>query len=172
MREAEDGRGHYRQWNPSEHDHIHQQPQREDQARRYSHSLTRTLSIELSVSKAQAKRIVFLIDWWSRRVEEVSARGVLAVWEDTGGAGVQDAKAQGAGVGGLRGRVLRHQCASPNAGLSFLRQAHGNISFTVLNPPLFSKIPMFCITFRSKFWWVLVLLCMEIAEMYETLIRC
>jgi hypothetical protein len=106
-----------------------------------THSLTRTLSLELSVSNARAKRIVFLIDWWSRRVEEVSACGVLAVWEDTGGAGVQDAEAQGAGVGGLRGRVLRHQCASPNAGLSFLRQAHGNISFPALNPsplpPLF-----------------------------------
>ena len=78
-----------------------------------------------------------MIDWWSCRVEEVAARGVLAVREDTGGAGVQDAEAQGAGVGGLRGRVLRHQCASPNAGLSFLRQTHGTISFPFSQSPLF-----------------------------------
>lgn len=105
-----------------------------------AHTPTHPLSLELSVSHAQAKRIVFLIDCWSRRVEEVAARGVLAVREDTGGAGVQDAEAQGAGVGGLRGRVLRHQCASPNAGLSFLRQAHGNTAFPFLNPPP----PFFC----------------------------
>ena len=61
------------------------------------------------------------------RAKEVAEGGVFTVWEDIGRFGVQDAEAQRASLGRLRGRLFSHQCASPNAGLSLLRQAYGNV---------------------------------------------
>lgn len=95
----------------------------------------------ISIHIFQFRIFIYLFQFWilNGRVEEVAARGVLAVREDSGGAGVQDAEAQRSSVGRLRGRLLRVQCPSTNAGFPFLWQAHGtSISIDFSIPTFFS----------------------------------
>lgn len=88
------------------------------------------------------------------RVEEVSARGVLAIWEDIGCAGLQDSEAQRPSLGCVRWSFLCHQCASPNAGLPILRQAHGiflwkNLKFSFMDFwGLCNLIPSLCLNYH------------------------
>lgn len=91
--------------------------------------------------------VLCLVNWYlvvvnscADRIEEIAARGVFAVRQNTGGFGVQNPKAQGASMGCVWGGVFRHQCASPNARISVLRQAYGmNLCILLVFCPLWLR---------------------------------